>query len=336
MGAGVETLLAAQRDGWAAIAAAAPDAAAHAEGEAYFARLCASFLERFLPAPSAAMGGLSYVRFRLAGANPDYEMAQALLAPGRRYRLAGRRNGADRIGIGLYSQTPGAGLQLDGYATLDQLEAGADGAFDVELGAGEGPLGGAPTTSLLIVRELYRRPEQARAELGLTALDPPPAQAAPDTETLFRMAAAQISGTLGQFLHWSEVFARTPNQVTPMPAELDEAVRGDPGTRYFSGYWTLAPDEHLEIEIPKVACGYWMIQANNHWLEPIRDAHRNDVTAVPDPDGVVRIRIAPGPGALPNWLNVQGRQNGTILYRTVDAATAPVPVARVRKTTPAL
>jgi hypothetical protein len=331
MGEGFEALLSAQRAACAAIAAAAPDEATRAEGEAYVARLAAGMIERNFPAPWASppASGLTYVSFRLAGANPDYEMANARIAPGRRYCLSGRRGGADRIGIGVYTAVP-AGLRLDGYVTLEDLEVDADGRFSVVLGAGEGPLGGTAASAVLLVRELYRRPGQPRAELVLEPLDGAPAPSPPaDVEIRFRMAAGQITTTLHQYLSWTEAFARAPNRVGPHPPELDEVIRGDPGTNYFCGSWRLEPGQHLEIEIPKVACAYWMLQACSYWLEPIGGANCNDATAVPDPDGVVRVRIGFGPGSRPNWFDVQGRTWGTILYRTIDAAEAPAPLCRV-------
>ncbi|MAG29899.1 MAG: hypothetical protein CL908_03275 [Deltaproteobacteria bacterium] len=342
MSGGYQAVLDAQQEGVKAIAEAAPDAATGEEGEAYLARLSAWIIEGMLPPPSAPEPGFSYNRFLMAGANPECRLGQILLDPAARYRIQGIRNGADRIAFGLYTPTPDAGLQLDGYMTLDELESTADGQFSLQIAPetsdttpppSERALSMKPTTRILMVREIYRLGSASLAELSVTrsggaeVTSPDDSSAAP--EARLQAAAARIGAMLHQYLRWSEVFAERPNEMTQMSSELDDAVRGDPETRYFSGYFDLGPRDYLEIEIPKVACDYWMIQANSHWLEPIAGAHRNDATANPDSDGAIRIRISASEGDKPNWLDTAGRTRGTILYRTIGASENVIPVARI-------
>ena len=333
---GYAAWLAAQDAGRNAIEAAAPDEHLRAEGEAYLTRLAAYVIQRSLPAPSIGPPGLDYVGYLFASANPDYRMGQMTLDPAGRYRVEGRTGGADRIGFGIYTPTEQAGLQLDGYATAADFAPDTDGRFAFTLARqldGRAGIVLGAGSRVLFVRELYRRSGQGKAAIAITREDaPPPASPAEwdraATDARFAGAAAQLAALLGQFLRWSAIFAEQPNRMTPLSPELDSAVRGDPNTLYYSGYYDLTGDEYLEITIPAVTCDYWMIQANNHWLEPI--AHRNDATAIPDGDGAVRIRVAPEPGASANWLCTGGRLKGTLFYRTVGADRAAVPQVRVR------
>src|SRR6185369_3370687 len=110
-----------------------------------------------------------------------------------------------------------------------------------------------------------------------------------------------------------------------MPAELDDVVRGDAATRYLTGHFDLAPDEALEIAMPETDAGYWMIQATNHWLEPLPGASRNHATI--DPGSRVVIVAARDPGR-PNWLDTGGRRHGQLLARQVGASEQRIPDLR--------
>lgn len=323
---------------YAAIDGAAPDAETASEGRAYVARLYAAMLGRMLPPPDAALDALPYIQMAIAGANPDYRMAQALLDPGALYAIEGNANGADRIGIGLYAPGADGALTLKAYHVVPLV----DGCVRVTVG----PPGADPVTleltpdaPMLMLRELYRRGDQPRADLRLRRIGPHGPHIAADaspTAVAQRMAAAcaQTGALLHRFLEWTTRFAELPNRVTPLAPDLDRAVQGDPGTCYFSGYFDLANDEYLEIAMPALACQYWMAQATTHWLEPIHGADCNDATAHSDPDGCLRIRIGAAASDQPNWLDTAGRRRGAILIRIVDGTIDGTPVATLRSRQP--
>jgi hypothetical protein len=65
------------------------------------------------------------------GPNPDYPMWHAGIDPKQRYRLEGRLNDSERVGIGVYSfSTSGAALLVD-YVAFDRAAADAEGCFSV-------------------------------------------------------------------------------------------------------------------------------------------------------------------------------------------------------------
>ena len=78
--------------------------------------------------------------------------------------------------------------------------------------------------------------------------------------------------------------------------------------------------------MPDTDAGYWMIQATNHWLEPIPEAGRNIATIDPRSRTVIIGGREPG---RPNWLDTGGRRHGQILARLVRASDPRVPVARL-------
>jgi hypothetical protein len=328
-------LLDAMRSGEAVLAAAAPDDETWAEGCAYLGRLFASALEQVLSPEARMVGGVSYGGGAIGGANPDYVMGAAPLDPDGRYSLSGRMNDAARIGVGAYTARPDASLDLDGYVTLRDV----DGRFELSIGRGgdgaaANTLALSETSNVLMIRELHLRAGERRSEIVLERLDAP--AAGPSNRLATRAmidaklgaAAGRATAILRQFLRWSELIASRPNQMTPLPPELDRTMRGDPETRYYSGYFELGTDEALMIEPPDVACDYWMIQALNHWLEPIQGSHFNHATARCDADGRARFIVSHEDPGEANWLATGGRRRGALLYRTVGADAEAVPDVR--------
>jgi hypothetical protein len=327
----------AMRQAEAELSAAAPDEETKAEGLGYLARLFASTMETVFSPHERTVGGIYFGWMKLGGYNPDYVMGRAQIDAKGTYRLIGRANGADRLGIGIYTATA-MGLDLDDYTSVDKLDVDADGRFTVEIGAGlqgRNTLSLKPTSNSLMTRELVLRSGAQRPQFELIRTDAPatPRSPVPVTpqamEAMLTATGAQVLLTLRRFLHWTEVIASRPNEMTMLPDELDKTTRGDPDTRYCSAYFDLGPDEAFEIELPDVSCAYTAIQAVNHWLEPIAGANLNHTTWRADADGVVRIVVARREPGRPNWLNVGGRRRGAMLYRTVGADADVIPRTRV-------
>jgi len=293
-------------------------------------------LARSFPAPS---NGRQPSGLAIAGANPDYRMTSVPIDPTGRYVVDVTLNGAERMGLGCYTPTPQAGLQLDGYVNLGDVEIDPGGGFSVSIepsdrrnldNAGGDLLIMSATSRVLIIRELHKIETTTPARIDVERLDRPASPLTAPLGDMFARAAERVQATLRQYLRWTELFTEAPNAMRQMHQELDDAVNGDPDTRYYSGGFVLEADQVLEITIPDIACDYWMIQANTHWLEPLAGAHVNDATAVRDSDGVIRVRVATGPTSQPNTLDSGGRARSTLLYRTVDANETVVPMVEVR------
>jgi len=305
--------------------ATAPDDAAAVESVGYLGRMVSSLLAQFLDPAGRTIDGLYYPAARIGGQNPDYRMGSAGIDPNGRYRVTGRLNDAARVAIGLYTPQPQAALDLDDYRGVWPHDGDA---FCVEINGGADGLKTTPTTTLMIIRELQLRPGGRRAEVKLERLDAPGNRGPLPVGQALGYAQATLDALVDQFIRWSTVISRTPNDLIQMPGELDDVVRGDADTHYCTGHYDLGPDEALEIEMPESDAGYWMIQATNHWLEPIDGASRNNATI--DPSSSVVYVGARDPGR-PNWLDTGGRRHGQMLARHVGASERRLP--KVRKVT---
>jgi hypothetical protein len=317
---------------------AAPDEQTRAEGEAYLARLAAGGIQRFLSGPERLTNGIDFNQTRIGGFNPDYRLGTANVQGDRHYRLRGRINQAYRIGLGLYSQSPDGSLSLDDYKVLmaGKPGLGADGSFNIEIGPDKAKvdLRLRPTTNLFIVRELLLERGGQRADMSLDGESPLRAHGPISSEQIARsLTAAQyfFTGSMTQFLEWTNGFAAQENAIAPLRPEFDNKIRGDPGTAYYTGYFNLREDQALIVEIPAMSCDYWGIMLANHWQEPLSASFLNHVTAKTNSDGAARIIIAPRDPGEANWLSTDGRSRGVIWHRRINADVGEAPRCTLRE-----
>jgi hypothetical protein len=104
---------------------------------------------------------------------------------------------------------------------------------------------------------------------------------------------------------------------------------------YFHGYWALAEDEALVIEVTPPDCDYWNFQLNNHWMESLDYRYFrvcvNKHGARLEPDGSVRIVVARADPGTGNWIDTCGHDRGTMCLRWVRASDHPQPRTKVVK-----
>jgi hypothetical protein len=320
----------------AALAAAAPDADTAAEAEAYLMRVTASTLADGFLKDHLTEGGLGRALPTRGGPNPDYRMCGGGLDPRRRYRLEGRLNASERVGVGLYALDPAGGTLLTGYAAFDRNSVDANGGFTLEMApdaSGPGALAISPDTRVLVIRVLHRNDGPA-AGVRLEGAAPAPAftPAMGGSEAALAMAGRSLLGGVRQFLEWSELISASPNTFTTPPAKIADVVRGDPDTGYYFGYYRLQPGEWLEATIPAGLPGYWSLHAYNHWCEALPGAGVHDLSAKPDADGRLRVRIGPdAPAELPNRVDTLGRRRGVLIFRTHGEPRQQAPTAALRR-----
>ena len=334
---GWDTLSSAVATVRAELLAAAPDSACATEAEAYLLRVMTASLDDAFLSHLRTENGLTRALPTKGGPNPDYLMWHAAVDPTRRYRLEGCLNGSERAGVGLYSfGTAGAAVLAD-YAAFDRTTTGADGCFSLALGAdakGVGMLPLTPSCRVLLVRILHRAPQGRPCTLMLTgaqthvALDHAPGSG----ERALVQAGQAALRSVRQFLEWSRQTSANPNRISPPPSILAEEVRGDPETNYCVGYYELGEGEWLEVLIPAGLAGYWSLHAYNHWCEALPGAGVHDLSAVPDPDGRIRVRIGPtlAPG-FTNRVDTLGRRRGVLIFRAIGAGATEIPQARLCK-----
>ena len=97
-------------------------------------------------------------------------------------------------------------------------------------------------------------------------------------------------------------------------------------------------DEALLIEMDKKPDGaYWSFQLGDVWSRSLdftsRQSSLNDLEALPDADGKLRIVVSNRDPGLANWLDPCGRIEGTVVFRNYRARTPDIPNSRVLKVT---
>lgn len=312
-----------------AIAAAAVDDAVAAEGEAYVTRVIASALGGAVLGHLLQENGLARPLPCYGGPNPDYIMRHAPIDITRRYRLEGRINRSERIGVGLYSFGPNGAPLEEGYAVIAPDDCGADGGFALDIAAdaqGPGTLAIRPAARVLLIRVLHRDPLAEPARLRLTG-GPPAAGLALMTgsnDGALAFVAQSLGNNVREYLKWTAAVRSHPNRFDLAPPELAETVQGDPDTQYYLGSFDLADGEWLEATMPANTSGYWSVNAYNFWFEHLQTPGAHDRNAQPGLDGRIRIAIGPQlPADATNRIDTLGRRRGSLICRIIGTGGCP-------------
>jgi hypothetical protein len=333
MSAGWDELNKAVAEARALIAAEAPSAEIAAEGEAYVARVAAASLGGAVLGHLFQEGGLSRALPVQGGPNPDYIMRHTGIDPTRQYRLTGQLNGSERVGVGLYTLGRNNAPLLAGYTAFDRGNCDEQGGFTLDIAAdasGPGILAIPPGARILLIRVLHR---DASAPARLHLAGGPDAHGlalitgSPDGALTF--VANTLRNNVREYLKWMVAARDLPNRFDIAPPALAETVQGDADTRYFLGGFDLAEGEWLEVTMPETLSGYWSLHAYNFWYEHLQTPGVHDRNAVPDPDGRIRIAVAPQPAGGRNWIDTRGRRKGAFICRIIG--TGGCPEARLRR-----
>ncbi|MEO7656670.1 MAG: DUF1254 domain-containing protein [Sphingomicrobium sp.] len=326
-----DTVHAAVATARAEVRAAAPDKATAADGEAYVARILTTCLTDAFLGHLTVEGGLTRALLTRGGPNPDYRIYSAPIDQAGRYRLEGRLNGSERVGIGTYSFANGVAV-ISNYTAFD---AGTGDGFALDVSADvEGPntLTILPGARMFTIRVLHRDPRAEPARLVLTG--GPPVRdlclAQGSTEAALGQVAQALVGSIRMFLEWSAVTSMSKNAFIAEEPKMAQGVQGDPDTIYYLGAYDLADGEWLEVVLPPNISGYWSLHAYDHWCEHLPGASMGDNAAIADGDGTIRIAIGPSTGtATPNCIDTLGRKSGALIIRAISTGSVPVPQTTV-------
>jgi hypothetical protein len=102
---------------------------------------------------------------------------------------------------------------------------------------------------------------------------------------------------------------------------------------YGQGFFELAEDQALLIELEPPDARYWQFGLCSHWFETLDYAnHQSSLNGQQirlDSDGLARLVIAQRDPGFANWLDTAGHGRGLIQYRYVWSRTNPLPRTRV-------
>jgi hypothetical protein len=281
---------------------------------------------------------------KLGGDVSDFTYRQAWISGEHIYRITGRKGTARWFNLTVQGPKPDRIPGTD-FPPLHepfgdipernilghQIEADADGNFELFIGGPERPSNWLPTTPgsrKLFIREAfdawYERPTSLTIErVGMETPRPMP--------TAERMIEA--FGWAGDFLtgamrDWPEHSWATsggvcdPDQPNVFPADksansADDAKRGRMAANMI---WSLKPDEALIVEMDWHD-GFWLFGMGGVFVGSMDYLYRptsySPARTKVDSDNVVRFVIAHDDPGVHNWLDTQGFSDGNLGYRNL-------------------
>ncbi|TWC38559.1 uncharacterized protein DUF1214 [Pseudomonas sp. SJZ079] len=339
-----------KRSGEQILRAEAPaDAQTRAEGFRYLSRLLRIALDMHLEFADADFPGFfspSHETAKIGADNPDNRYQYARLNGRHDYRVSGQRGSVSYLSFGAQK----GGYESDGKMTqtgfidAGQLQLDADGRFELILSQQPPATGNwlrlEPESNALVVRQTFLdRASEQPAQLHIERLDSgqkPQPLSAERLHLGLQRAASFVENTAALFADWAQGYQALPNQLPPADQALCQAVGGDPNIFYYHGYWALAEDEALLIEVERVPdCDFWNLQINNYWMESLDYRHHriclNKHSAHLGSDGGLRLVLSHRDPGLANWLETAGHADGTLCMRWVGAERPVHPTTRVVK-----
>lgn len=206
-------------------------------------------------------------------------------------------------------------------------KANEDGSYEVILSK-EKPVDGnffqlSDSTTGIIIREYIADDEtQKRFRLSIERIDQPvtiPIESNSGEELAEKLnnSINMVKNVALVFLEMTRLMRQTVNGIKVI--EDISSYGGSLENKYYYGSWDLEPDEALVLEMKPVEAAYWSFTASNFWCQSISPTdipkEINNIDAVTDPDGKIRILITHNDPGYANWISTGGLKVGTITGR---------------------
>lgn len=279
---------------------------------------------------------------KLGGDVADFTYRQAWISGDHAYRIIGRRGSARFFNITV--QGPRPERMANGNPPLHepfgdvpeanllghQIEAGADGHFELFIGGPQRAANWLPLTPgsrKLFIREGFDAWSETSTPLTIERIGmdrPRPLPAPAGMGAAMDWAADFLLGAMRDWPEWSwansggVVDPAQPNRFPGAAADSpDDAKRGRLAAHMV---WQLAPDEALIVEMD-MHDGFWIFGMGGAFAGSLDYLHR-PVSYTPartrvDDDGVVRLVLAHDDPGVHNWLDTQGFAAGNLTYRNL-------------------
>jgi hypothetical protein len=296
---------------------------------------------------------------KLMGDNPDAIYHFARLRGDRSYRVTGRRGDECYVSFTVHGRGNDGRLGAAAEPVLADvndrsLAIGEDGSFEIILSPEEQPgdwIRLAPSAASLIVRHYYEfggdeapaaNPDR-RIELRIEPLEKPPSRP-PISDALVAERLADVTafvrGATVDGIEMTEVpvpfVSRVPNQL-PEPSVFrtsEQDAWGAVDIAYAMCPFELGEEEALLMEGRFPDCAFANVVLWNRHMQcfEFRDRRTslNRKQTVLEPDGSFRMVVAHRDPGLPNWIDTEGHQTGTIFWRFLLPTEQPEkPICRV-------
>lgn len=276
------------------------------------------------------------------GVTPDARYHHAFLDGSATYHISGKLGTAPLIEFAVYSGKIGlqeVSRQL-GFLTERELAFAEDGTFEVVLSPHEHSGNWIPTTSemrYLLIRQYahdWSVTESATFEIRREGgLKHRPAPRLNEMRDVLMQTADFVKQAP---LFWTGIVDRRAEEAANVfhpivGEESDKSPTMPIGHQFSFGFFRLASDEALIVELRPSDVPYWGLDLTNYWFEPLsfedHRSHINNQTAVYEPEGLVRIVITDRPSDAPNWLDTLGHREGTMVFRWSRSRDPIPPIA---------
>ncbi len=275
---------------------------------------------------------------KILGDNPDAIYHWARIRGDRAYRITGRRGNEVYTSFTIHAgDAAGGALERVAADVNDRsIEVDADGRYEIVLSRDERPgnwIPLDPDATTIITRHYFAEAGPAAANpenavvLTIEPLDDPgPPPLISDTSFAARLEA------LIAWLRAESIGRRPPTSVPsfvsmvpnemPVPANFRASgveAWGAVDIYYASAKFALQPDEALVLEGTLPRCAFANVMLWNGYMQTLEYRYRttslNHRQIVNGDGGRFRIVVTHADPGLPNWLDTEGRDSGTIFWR---------------------
>lgn len=320
-----------------------------AQGYRYLVRMLRAGLDSFMEFGDPAFPNLSclvHETVKMGADNPDNRYENTPVDARHDYRIHGKRNSVDYLGIAAVNNqySTGGGMATDGFIDAREMDIADDGSLEIIVSqrpqSGNWLKMGAETNSINVRQTFQDRKTEVAADLKIERIgvgeEKPAPLSAERVDYTLRRAVEFLENSTALFESWAESFLPTVNQMAPADQEFCQSIGGDPNIYYFHSAWQLADDEALVLEAREIPqCQTWNFVLQNWWMESLdyryHNIHFNKSSAHYEPDGSVRIVVAHRRPEHPNWVETAGHNIGTMCWRWIGAQVHPPIDARVVK-----
>lgn len=277
---------------------------------------------------------------KLQGDNPDAIYHYARISGDLAYRVSGVIGQECYTSFTIHGEAPDGALAgpLLGDLNDRDFDVAADGSYSIVLSAE--PRDGNwlrldPAAHAVVVRSYFQLECSAQNDpaiavnIAIEPLEPtPPSPPLTDETFAARMReglAFLRQTTLGQRLPGNAQpvpFVATEPNTLPKPFSFRDSGLPVPGAAdifYASGRWLLAADDALVITGSLPACAFANVMLWNRQMQTleycVRRSSINQAQLALEPDGTFRIVVAHSDPGMPNWLDTEGHESGTIFWR---------------------
>ncbi len=240
-----------------------------AEGWRYLTRLTRIGLDMFVECSDRDFPTFykpSHETAKIGADNPDNLYLRAEIDGRHRYRIRGSRGTVAYLGFiaiaGGYEQEDAAMRPVGAVDSHSGLNLGEQGELELIVAADKPATGNwlpisADTVAVLVRQTFLDRSAERPAELVIDRLPDSDADIQPMPQPLTPARIAQglantsafVQGTARVFADWAQQFQQRANTLPPADQAYCQKLGGDPNIFYYHGYFSLADDQALVVEV---------------------------------------------------------------------------------------